>query len=70
MIDKIETKIAEYINSILSKNELTHDDYMTLASELCRLKANAREAELSANNKEQQKMWLETLNNMIASKNF
>ena len=70
MIDKIEAKIAEYINGILSQKALTHEDYITLTSELCRLNAKEREAELAANNKEQQKMWLETLNNMIASKAF
>lgn len=70
MIDKIEAKIAEHINGILSQKAITHEDYITLKSELCRLQAKEREAELSASNKEQQKMWLQTLNNMIASKSF
>ena len=70
MIDKIEAKISEHINAILSQKTITYEDYITLTSELSRLQAKEREAELSANNKEQQKMWLETLNNMIASKNF
>lgn len=70
MIDKIEAKISEYINAILSQKTITYEDYITLTGELSRLQAKEREAELSANNKEQQKMWLETLNNMIVSKNF
>lgn len=70
MIDKIEAKISEHINAILSQKTITYEDYITLTGELSRLQAKEREAELSANNKEQQKMWLETLNNMIASKNF
>lgn len=70
MIDKIEAKISEHINAILSQKTITYEDYITLTGELSRLQAKEREAELSANNKEQQKMWLQTLNNMIASKNF
>lgn len=68
MIEKIEAKITEHINTILSKDVLTHEDYMTLTNELCRLKQKEHDQMIAANNEAEKKMWLETLNNMIGYK--
>lgn len=37
MIEKIEQKIEEYINSILTKVEIDHMDYQVLSNEFARL---------------------------------
>lgn len=38
MKERIESKINEYIESILAKDKLNHCDYMTLSAEIQRIK--------------------------------
>lgn len=42
MIEKIESKIESYINTVLEKEKLTFCDYQVLVNELARLDAKAK----------------------------
>ena len=68
MIEKIEAKIEKHINSILGKEAITHEDYMTLANELVRLDQKEKDLQKASESKKQQQMWLEMLTNIVAYK--
>lgn len=70
MIEQIEKKIEAYIAAILTQDNIDFTDYQVLVSEVSRLTAKEKEAKLAAENKAQQAQWLETLTNMVSTKNF
>lgn len=66
MIEKIEAKIEEHINAILSKGVISRDDYLTLSSELSRLTWAQKEAKASADSEERTKMLVQSIADIYA----
>ena len=66
MIQKIETRIEEHIESILAKETLCHMDYMTLTNELARLTQKQKEAKWEAESEERNKALMDAMKNMVA----
>ena len=67
MIELIEKKIEKHIEYILAKEPITHDDYMTLTNELCRLNMKAKEAKWDAEQEKRNEALMDAVKNMFTS---
>ena len=61
MIEKIESKIESYINSVLEKVALTYCDYQVLAAEIARLDAKAKAEKWAADQEKRNAALMETM---------
>ena len=52
MLEKLEAKTAEYVEKILSKEDISLEEYQVLVSEIYRIKTEQKQKELDAANKE------------------
>lgn len=68
MIDRMEKKISDFINSIMEKDSIDFCDYQILVGEINRQHAKEHEEKMKAENKAQQEQWLKTLTSMVAAK--
>lgn len=68
MLEQIEAKIEEHIQSILAKESICFYEYQTLVGEFNRLKAKEKEAKLEADNKAWREKMAGTLTEMVCGK--
>ena len=67
MIEKIESKIESYINTVLEKEKLTLCDYQVLVNELARRDAKAKAEKWEADQEKRNATMRETLKGLFDS---
>lgn len=66
MIEKIESKIESYINTVLEKEKLTFCDYQVLVNELARLDAKAKAKKWEEDQEKRNAALMETMKGILA----
>ena len=67
MIERIESKIESYINSVLEKEKLTFCDYQVLVNELARLDAKAKAEKWAADQEKRNAALMSTMKGLLDS---
>jgi hypothetical protein len=67
MIEKIESKIESYINTVLEKEKLTFCDYQVLVNELARLDAKAKAEKWAADQEKRNAALMSTMKGLLDS---
>ena len=67
MIEKIESKIEYYINTVLEKKNLTFCDYQVLVNELARLDAKAKAEKWAADQEKRNAALMSTMKGLLDS---